>query len=62
MKHLVDFLKSQLQDKDKDLAKKDEEIVRVQQAHDFKLRAARQERTEMKEAILTMQSELVRRD
>ena len=54
MKQLIEFLKQQAQEKDRELRQRDLEVEQVKQASDFKLRAARQERNQMKEAIIGM--------
>ena len=54
MKKLVELLKRQALEKDAELNRKDREIDQIKQGFEIKQRAARQERSQMKEAILSM--------
>ena len=62
MKQLVEYLKQQALEKDRELGLRDKEILKIQQASELKLRAARQERSQMTEAILGMQAQLEEKD
>ena len=58
MQQLVKYLKQEAIDKDKMLRDKEDQIASLQQAGEFKLRASRQERNQMKQTILNLQAQL----